>query len=240
MAASSMIYSEMGHIIHLVFPTSWDSVINRMDIALFGELPSIWCETIARPWLTELMMFAYVIYLPLLPAVAWLAYRRAGREGVERYLFALTLVNLLCYVGYFLLPVSGPSRALAGRFAEPLSGYFFTAVTEFMAGNVHLPGGAFPSAHCAASTIFLLAAWRHSRKAGLLLSPVACLIYLSTVYGRFHYVIDAVAGIALALAAYRVADPLFGKFDRLVFGFTFARKPGPAFLNPTRRLGEAP
>lgn len=239
MAVSSAIYDEVGHLIYLVFPFSWDTVIHSFDAVIFGRMPTLWFGSFAEPWLTEIMMFAYVIYLPLLPAVAYLAFRHAGREGMERYLFELTLANFLCYLGYFLLPVSGPSRALAGEFSGPLAGYFFTSVTAFMAGNIHLPGGAFPSAHCAASTIFLLVAWRHNRKAGLLVSPVVALIYISTVYGRFHYVVDAVAGILLAIAVYRIAPALMLRCDRWVFGLAFAKKSGPAFLNLGNQRGES-
>lgn len=236
----SLLYPEVGHFLYLVFQDTWDGVIHRLDGALFGVQPSLWFESVARPWLTELMMFAYVVYVPLLPAGAWLAFRRAGNEGMERYLFELMLVTFLCYGTYLLLPVTGPSRAFAGSFTGPLTGYFFTAVTEYMAGNVHLPGGAFPSAHCAASTVLLIAAYRHSRTAGRVLLPVVLAIYVSTVYGRFHYIEDGVAGIALAMAVCRWAPALMRRTDGLVFGFAVGRRPAPALLDPASRLGGTP
>jgi len=238
MAASSVIYGEVGHLIHAIFPFSWDSMIHAIDLAVFGRFPTLWFESFARPWLTEIMMFAYVVYLPLLPAVAFMAYRSVGRDGMEQFLFELTLVNFLCYLAYFLIPVSGPTRALADQFSGPLDGYFFTSVTGYMAANVHLPGGAFPSAHCAASTTFLLAALRYNRKTGILLSPVVALIYISTVYGRFHYVVDAIAGILVAAAVYRFAPLLHHRFDRWVLGIAFTKEPERAFLQPAEQRGE--
>jgi membrane-associated phospholipid phosphatase len=92
-----------------------------------------------------------------------------------------------------------------------------------MAGHVHLPGGAFPSAHCAASTVLLVTAFRHDRKAGRALAPVVVLIYASTVYGRFHYVVDVVAGILLALGALAVAPGMMRACDRWVLGLGVSR-----------------
>jgi len=213
----SFIYREMGSIIHIFFPHWLDPNINSVELAFFGWYPTEWFQTIARPWLNELMMFAYVIYGLLIPVVAFFCYKMGKKESLERYLTQLTLTNILCYVCYIFFPVAGPSRALPPGHPMPMDGFLFTSLVELMKTNFHLPGGAFPSAHCAVSTVMLAAVYRNHRKAGLAFSPLVLLIYVSTVYGRFHYVTDVLGGISTALFALWVAPKLQGAFGcRLV------------------------
>src|SRR5512143_3220688 len=163
---TSLIYNQMGKIIHLVFSRSFDDQITAIETFLFQRHPNAWSESFATPWLTEVMMFAYVIYVPLLPALGiYLAFKGTKGEA-DRYLTELTLTFLVCYLFYFLVPLLGPSRALAAERTVPMEGYVFTALVQLMITNVHLPGGAFPSAHCAATIVMLAALYRHRRAAG--------------------------------------------------------------------------
>jgi membrane-associated phospholipid phosphatase len=213
----SFIYREMGSIIHIFFLHWLDPRINSVEFAVFGWYPTEWFQTIARPWLNELMMFAYVIYGLLIPVAAFFCYKMGKKEGLERYLTELTLTNILCYVCYILLPVAGPSRSLPPGHPVPMDGLFFTSLVELMKTNFHLPGGAFPSAHCAVSTVMLAAVYRNHRRVGLAFSPLVLLIYVSTVYGRFHYVTDVLGGISTALFALWAAPKLQSAFGcRLV------------------------
>jgi membrane-associated phospholipid phosphatase len=57
-------------------------------------------------------------------------------------------------------------------------------------------------------------AWRHCRWLFWLLAPIVLTLYVSTVYGRYHYASDAVTGIALALAVVAVAPGLLRAWER--------------------------
>jgi len=41
-----------------------------------------------------------------------------------------------------------------------------------------------------------LVAWRHQRRLAYLLVPFTVSVMIATVYGRFHYVLDTLAGAA--------------------------------------------
>jgi hypothetical protein len=43
-------------------------------------------------------------------------------------------------------------------------------------------------------------AWQRQRIIAYYMTPVALGLFFATVYGRFHYVVDLVAGLALAAA----------------------------------------
>lgn len=218
----SFIYREMGSIIHIFFPYWLDPRINSVELACFGWYPTEWFQTIARPWLNEVMMFAYVVYGLLIPVVAFFCFKLGKKEGLERYLTQLTLTNILCYVCYIFFPVAGPSRGLPPWHSVPMDGFLFTSLVELMKTNFHLPGGAFPSAHCAVSTVMLAAVYRNHRKAGIAFSPLVLLVYVSTVYGRFHYVTDVLGGISTGLFALWAAPKLQSAFGCRLIQWEFS------------------
>jgi membrane-associated phospholipid phosphatase len=60
----------------------------------------------------------------------------------------------------------------------------------------------FPSGHAAVSVAIALAVFLSAPVAGALLLTVALAICVASVVGRYHYVVDIVAGVALAVAVF--------------------------------------
>jgi hypothetical protein len=174
--------------------------------------PVLWLEDVVRPWLTEWMMFSYVAYLALYPLVCGGVWLRGGEEAVERCLLALALANTACAAGFVLFPVAGPHFFLSDRFTVPLEGGPFAALGELIRRRAQYPGASLPSPHCAYATVLWLTAWRHRRRLALALAPVLATLYVATVYGRFHYAADAVAGIVTGVAALVAASWLGRRF----------------------------
>ncbi len=149
------------------------------------------------------MMFAYVIYLPLLPLVALVCYRSTGTKGAHDYLLNLTLANILCFCGFIVFPVAGPLVHYPEMFTVPLDGGFFTSCGEWMRSNVHYPGGCLPSVHCCAATVMVVMLCRYNRKLFWVALPIVLTVYVATVYGRYHYAWDGIAGILVAFIVLR-------------------------------------
>jgi membrane-associated phospholipid phosphatase len=61
-------------------------------------------------------------------------------------------------------------------------------------------GAAFPSSHVAVSVAATAAALREWRALGLTLVLPTTLLTLGSVYGQFHYAVDALAGVGVGLA----------------------------------------
>jgi membrane-associated phospholipid phosphatase len=77
------------------------------------------------------------------------------------------------------------------------------AFRRFSLSWVHyttIHANTFPSAHASASLAVALAVWPTVPWAGALLAVIAVSIAIASVVGRFHYAIDAVTGLLLALA----------------------------------------
>jgi membrane-associated phospholipid phosphatase len=79
----------------------------------------------------------------------------------------------------------------------PLEGGTLTSAIEFIErfGRVH--GGAFPSAHVAGSMVALLAARRYKAWLFWICLPFFLSMCVATVYGRYHYIADVLAGIVV-------------------------------------------
>ncbi len=200
LALFAFLFEIMASLQHLFFDGWLDARLVEAEVALTGTESTRWLEPLIRPPLTEWMMFAYVIYLPMLPLVGFSCYKSGGEKAVNAYCWLLALSYIVCYLGFLVAPVAGPLYWQPNAYAVPLRGGFFTRCAEWIRTHQHYPGGNFPSAHCAAGTVMLVTLARHSRVPFFLVGlPIVGSLYVATVYGRFHYIWDGVAGILVAL-----------------------------------------
>jgi membrane-associated phospholipid phosphatase len=202
-----------------------DPAILNLEQMVFHFQPTVWLQQFVSPALTEWMMFAYVIYVPIYPVLGAIIYFKFGREHLEDYLLTLALTNLVCDLGFILFPVAGPLHWIREQFSVPLLGGWFTAMAEYIRHNVHAIGGTIPSPHCAIATVMWVMAYRYQRWLFYVLCPIILSLYASTVYGRFHYISDSVVGIAAAAIVLAVIPGLVRAWNRLG---TRRHRPGSA------------
>ena len=209
---TGQMFNASAYVQHILVPGWRDAELLALDTALFGGELSELVQGITHPVLTEWLMAAYVLYVPMLPLTAWLVRRYGGTAAMEKYLLHLVLVYLLCDVGFILYPVASQMYFGAAVYTVPLAGGYFTAAGEWMRSTLHFPGGSLPSPHCAAGAVMLAHLWRNKRSAGLICTPLLVSIFPATVYLRYHYVWDGLAGIALAgLVLYPLLAETFGR-----------------------------
>ena len=201
------LFDAVANLQHVLVRDWMDGSVLAFERTAIGVDPSIWLQRYAGPRLTEFMMFAYVFYVPMLPAVALLCYQSAGPEAAHDYLLRLSLVEIACFTGFILFPVAGPLYYQPQVYTVPLGGGFFTWCAEWIRSHAHYAGGSLPSPHCAVSSVMLAMLYRYDRRSFRVALPLVLTIYVSTVYGRYHYVSDGVAGI---LAAAAILSPKFG------------------------------
>jgi membrane-associated phospholipid phosphatase len=174
---------------------TWDRVVLgggvRAAIESFGAvIPSI-------------LEIAYALVYTLAPfAVAMLyAYRR--REMVDEFLFIFAVGVLLCYAQFPFWPSDPPRVVFLG---QDLPSYetAFRRFNLWMLGNYGIHTSVFPSAHVAGAFAAAFGAFRalpERRWVSRFLLVIASLIAVATVYGRYHYLADALAGVFVALVA---------------------------------------
>lgn len=206
---NGLIFTEIQHLQH-IFVDGWmDQSLIDLDKRLFGIELTMAFDKITNPILTEIMMFAYTIYVPLIVFIGVFCYYKSAKVAGEDYYFRLTLTYFLSYSGFLIYPIAGPLFYQPEVYQNPLSGWIFTYFGEWIRLNAHYPGGNLPSPHCAAGTIMLTMLWKYNKTVFYILLPIIILLYLSTVYGRYHYAMDSITGILLGLIVHYLVEKTF-------------------------------
>jgi membrane-associated phospholipid phosphatase len=205
-----LMYVELRWIIAGVGAPHRDALVIEWEAVLFPSTPSV---TLALQWhvawLSEPLHLAYASYylLVYLPPIA--LYLRGRRDAFVSTVLALTVVYGVCFVTYAIFPVDGP-RYLVGAAAAPEGPIRSFVLTLLDRGSSR--GTAFPSSHVAASVVSALCALRHQRAVGVPVTLATAALTLSTVYGGFHYAVDALVGVILGglawLISARALEPL--------------------------------
>lgn len=206
-----LIYTNLHDTIGFVNPHDVHFFLIGLDKALFGVEPCVWAERFTTPERTELMNLLYMNFLWIAPSVSLvLLCQRRWRE-----FRSATLGVIVCfYAGYFLyvvFPAAPPRLVLVYEFKKNLQGYPGLLSSFSARAFALLPvdsRAAFPSLHAAVSLVALVYAWRYVRPLLLLLLPCAVGLWVSTIYLRHHYVVDLLAGWALAPLAVFLAPRL--------------------------------
>lgn len=222
-----VLYTELETINQLVSPGYLDAPVQAWEAALFGGQPSIGAaRRFTQIWLSETLHLGYFSYYFVVPGAAIAVYRRGGPEALGRLTVTVALGFFLCYLSFAVFPVAGPRYEFTRIGGPPSEGWTFGLVHRVLeAGSSK--GTAFPSSHVAAATAALLACRRDARRwFWIFLLPVAALT-MGTVYGRFHYGVDAVAGVVVAVAAYAATPWLVARLGGTV-GPDPDPPPGPA------------
>lgn len=199
-----MFYAEMEYLGLIFFPFegSLDPALIKLEEWIFGGQPSLeWSRVWPWPWFHELMEFAYFTYYFLSASLLVLVFtsRRLADQAqwdlVRSFVRDLSLTMLICYTLYTLLPAWGPKYFRAG-YVE-VDGWIFTAIMRHIHENGALLGAAFPSSHVAASMIPWWYTWVNFPRHRWWMTSIFVLLCMSTVYCRYHYVVDVIAGLIL-------------------------------------------
>jgi membrane-associated phospholipid phosphatase len=194
-----LIFTELQWLVHPINPVDIDPQLIAIDYALFGVHPTLWLERFTVPWLTEYMQLAYMAFYGL-PLVLCVPLYRQGRWPAFRVSMCAMLLGYYgSYWLYFLTPARGPRFYLAADQTIPLTGLWLTTPMRTAINTLEgVQRDAFPSGHTAIALIILVMAGRYQPRLFYPLLVVTVSLMVSTVYLRYHYVIDVVAGVLLA------------------------------------------
>lgn len=195
-----------------------ERLLYDVDTAMFfGTNPNVLLDRIAWPPLTELLQLVYTCYyaIPLVMLIVFVKEQKPG--AFSRALFTALLCLYLSYIGYFVLPATGPNVNLLwlypAHFKDPMPGLFLAETLRAATYEAEwLKHDCWPSGHTALSlTCLVLAKREGSRAFDVLVVPVTLLIF-STMYLRYHYVTDVIFGFALAYVALWIGPRLHARF----------------------------
>jgi membrane-associated phospholipid phosphatase len=215
-----MYYSLWGDATLLLVTTDRDAALIALDQKLFGFQASVAMQPIISPPLTAWMEFAYTFHIINIPIVACFIYMRRSRKRFREMMTGILVVSFLGLLGYLLVPAIGPMYTLRDQYTVPLSQplALVNRQIEFM-DFARIKRDVFPSLHVGISFLVWLYAFRNSRRLFWILSPFILSLWVSTVYLRYHYLVDVLAGLALAPACFLLANWLFKRFGDVRISF---------------------
>ena len=234
-----------------------DAKVYAVDLALFGFEPALAWDHLVTPARVEWFAFFYYLHFFVLASHV-LPMLLFGGPGplLARFTFGILLVFCVGHLTYLLVPGYGPFWFFRGQFVhEPLPGgtYWNLVQTAVAAGGAGKD--IFPSLHTAGPSFVAMFAFLHRRTRPFswtwpILAFVALNIIGATLFLRWHYIVDVVAGLVLAAAsnaislwlspreaAWRAHNGLAPVFDELL------PNPMPSLFGdtepPRKSLGDA-
>ena len=206
MALFTFLYEETGLLIHIIFPGWFDGWINQVELKLFGEYPTVWLQKIVSIPLSEYMMLSYFSYYFLMPVLGGLLYFKNKIKEFDQFLLACAVAFYISYLGFLFMPVEGPRYAIPDLHNVELVGILFAPLAQYVVKMAGLHGGCMPSSHVAVALVAMIYAIRHEKTLAWIYTPLVISLFAATVYGRFHYLLDVVAGILVGFLALFICD----------------------------------
>jgi len=190
-----------------------DSVFITVEEWIFGFQPAVvFMNAFPHPVVSEFFYMSYFSYYVMIAGVGLALFFR-NREQFWHYVAILSFVFYGCFLVFIFLPVAGPPAFYMEipRFVDqhqlayyPLefppgttSGPFFNLM-KILYRFFESGGGAFPSSHVAAAFCVLFFSWRYLPRVRFLILAGTIALSVATVYCRYHYAVDVVAGALTA------------------------------------------
>jgi len=223
-----LLYWEVKFLNDMFFPqTYFDSIVITWEKALFGGniLPLVLHQWLPNQVLSEYVHFSYFAYYLIIPTpfVAFALRRRWNR--LEQHLTALLLVFIVCQLFFIAFPVAGPFH----YFPEPdptSMGRIFPPLVHRILHSGSSVGTAFPSSHCAVAATCWLVVLLWEKRAAWFLAAIVPTLTVGTIYGGFHYGVDALGGWLLALILLPLSLTLHRRWEERRWGPATPTAPG--------------
>ena len=218
-----MMYSQIHNYIPLINPENFDAVLAVWDRTLFGVNPTEWIGRFAHPILTEYFQIWYNVFQLMLVIPAVSLFRQGRMRDFRIFVMTLLFGFYLSYLFYFAMPAIGPRFEIHDFYAidSELPGLVLTEPFRDLidAGNNiqptimenpydHVNRDCMPSGHTMMSILAILMAWRLRTRWRRLITIGGISIVISTIYLRYHYVVDLMAGLMLAVFVFLLHEAL--------------------------------
>ncbi|MGA2496694.1 MAG: phosphatase PAP2 family protein [Tepidisphaeraceae bacterium] len=203
--AMMIVFFHMKVAVPLIHPQSLDPTLQHIDATLFGGTPSLRMQAITHPLATELLSACYMLFYPCL-ALSIISYLLDDLSLLKRFMIGMFTIYGIGFFGYSFVPAAGPYASMAGDFTTPLAGWWTTQLCVYIVKTGSNRVDVFPSLHCAATFFMLLLDRQHHRRRFRVWLVPCVGIWVSTIYLRYHYLIDVVVGFTLGVFALWLAN----------------------------------
>ncbi|MFC1546482.1 phosphatase PAP2 family protein [bacterium] len=207
----TVMYEEVNSLVHIIFPEWLDRHVYDVEYALFGFHATAILDKIKSLWVTEFFKISYfsyywIVFIPM----SYLLITKKTNAAVD-YIETMSIAYYICYIGFIFFPVRGPRYELTHLHPEPLAGFIISPIQDFIMKTGSMYGGCMPSSHVAAAWVSAAMIYRYMRKAFIPVLILVIFLSISTVYCRYHYFLDVIAGFIVFLIALYIR-PLYNEF----------------------------
>jgi len=213
-----LVFESLEGIVHYINPVDLDPWLIRMDYMLLGFYPTVELEKMMSPLLTDILQLAYASYYFIPLSLGVVLYREDTMDIFDKALFMIMLCFYLSYAGYLLFPALGPRYAMAHLQTRELEGFVLSGSIQNLLNSLEgIKRDAFPSGHTGVALTSLYYAFRFQRRLFAVLVPLVAALVFSTVYCRYHYVIDVIGGVILTLITIAIGELLYGYYKQRIY-----------------------
>jgi len=200
-------YFQLRIILPDVTSKAIDADILSFDLSVFGYEPAVAWDHYVTPHTVEWFAFFYFSYFFLLAShVLPMVFGDRNAKRLAHFTFGMFIVYAVGHLGYMVVPGWGPYHHLAGSFEHPIEGGLFWRLVKATVDGAGAQKDIFPSLHTAAPTFFAIFSFMHRRSLPFKYTwPVigffATQIIGATMFLRWHWLIDVIAGLTVATTA---------------------------------------
>ena len=207
------IYTQTHVYLRIINPNDFDWMLIKWDYAIFGTNPTVFLTQFAQPWLTELLQICYMMFFIMPLAVGFELYVKRKNYQYVEFTRTIAFGFFVSYLLYFIIPAVGPRFTLHNFFTinNDLPGIFFA---DFFREIVNIGGGirpfttltpieavnrdCMPSGHTMLTLMNIWFAYKFRSHHRYWIYLIGTGLIIGTVYLRYHYVVDLVAGFIFA------------------------------------------
>ncbi len=206
------IYDQVQYYIRVINPHLYDNVLIAWDYSIFGVHPTEWLMHFTTPALTEYLQFSYMTYF-LLPLLLGIELHRRNQDNEFNQFASMILFSFyFSYILYFILPAVGPRFTIhdfSNIYNEMQGLWLADFFREMVNRGGGIPEGALepvkyvnrdcmPSGHTWVTTVVIFLAFKYRSFFRWVILLFGVSLIIGTVYLRYHYVVDIIAGLILA------------------------------------------
>jgi len=214
-------HRQAGVLIEELGLPTYERALSAADHRLFGGDLSVLAQSVYSPGFTELIQWAYSLYYVVLLGlpIALLMQRRAA--AVRHVLGTLALAHTALVATNMLIPARWPvllyqDPALADliTYPFPMEGLWATGwLRGSIEGGTRMLWDSMPSGHTCVTLLMLLMTRALLPRFLWVLVPLSFGLVFGTVYLRYHYGVDLLAGATLALVLHALSPRLQRAWD---------------------------
>ncbi|MDI6804362.1 MAG: phosphatase PAP2 family protein [Bacteroidota bacterium] len=222
-------FKQLYFMIAPIHGKDYDTLLIEIDRWLFGVDPTVWLWQFSHPLLTEIIQIAYSSFYFLFIIAGYELYKKGDFEKFYYAAFLIVYGFYLSYIGYFFLPAVGPRFTLHdfGTTNTELPGLFITNfLRDFVNYGESIVKGhpnpveivqrdVFPSGHTQLTLVLMYISAHYKMKSKLFLWAIGTLLIFGTVYLRYHYVIDLIAGGVFMILTIGTAKFVYNGWNNL-------------------------